>query len=62
MSARPVGVTAVGSVHMDLVATAAHVPTPGETLLGEHFAQHPGGKAANQAAAAALQGVPVTIV
>jgi ribokinase len=44
-------VLVVGSVNMDLVARAANVPAPGETLLGRDFALHHGGKGANQAVA-----------
>ena len=52
-------VTVVGSVHMDLVATADRLPRRGETLLGRRFAMHPGGKAGNQATQVARHGVPV---
>jgi len=47
---------------MDLVATAAHIPAPGETILGTGFETHPGGKGANQAVAAARLGVPVQMI
>lgn len=46
----------VGSLNMDLVVYAPHLPQRGETVLGSHFATFPGGKGANQAAAAALAG------
>ena len=42
----------VGSVNMDLVVRAPHMPAPGETVLGRGFATCPGGKGANQAVAA----------
>ncbi len=47
---------------MDLVATAPHLPTAGETLLGYDFFQAPGGKGANQAVAAAKLGITTEIV
>lgn len=46
-------ITVVGSLNMDLVVTAPRWPDAGETLLGNDFSQVPGGKGANQAAAAA---------
>lgn len=51
-----------GSINMDLVATAPHLPTAGETLLGYDFFQAPGGKGANQAVAIAKLGIPTQIV
>ncbi len=54
-SAAPV-VVVIGSVNMDLVVRAPHVPRPGETVLGHDFATIPGGKGANQAVAAAKLG------
>jgi ribokinase len=42
----------VGSVNLDLVASGAPLPKAGETVTGARFAQHPGGKGANQALAA----------
>ncbi|MEX1280964.1 MAG: ribokinase [Acidimicrobiia bacterium] len=50
----------VGSVNLDLVATAARLPAPGETVGGARLARHPGGKGANQALAAARLGAEVT--
>ncbi len=52
----------LGSVNMDLVAAVPHLPTPGETVLGESLAQFPGGKGANQAVAAARLGAGVTLI
>ncbi|MHC4715478.1 MAG: ribokinase [Planctomycetota bacterium] len=46
----------VGSVNMDLIVRAPHIPEPGETVLGKGFATAPGGKGANQAVAIARQG------
>ena len=56
-SSKPVVV--VGSINMDLVASAPHIPAPGETILGSDFQTHPGGKGANQAVAAARLGAPI---
>lgn len=55
-------VVVVGSVNMDLVATAPTLPRPGETVLGNHFTQVPGGKGANQAVAARRAGADVTMI
>ncbi len=49
-------VCVVGSANLDLVATAARAPAPGETVLGHSYAEHPGGKGLNQAVAAARCG------
>jgi len=45
-----------GSANLDFVVRAAHVPAPGETVLGREFRTFPGGKGANQAVAAARAG------
>jgi ribokinase len=55
-------VVVVGSFMMDLVATTAHLPKPGETVIGESFAQFLGGKGFNQAVAAARSGADVAMV
>jgi len=49
-------VVVVGSVHMDLVATADRLPARGETLPGWALGIHPGGKGGNQAVQVALAG------
>jgi ribokinase len=49
-------VVVVGSANMDLIAMAPTLPSPGETVLGTHFAMMPGGKGANQAIAVARAG------
>lgn len=52
----------VGSVNLDLVASGAPLPRAGETVTGARFAQHPGGKGANQALAAKRLGAEVAMV
>jgi ribokinase len=49
-------VLVAGSANLDFVVRAAHVPAPGETVLGRGFATFPGGKGANQAVACARAG------
>jgi len=55
-------IVVVGSINIDLVARAPRIPAPGQTLLGENFATHPGGKGANQAVAVARLGYPVQLI
>ena len=50
------GILVVGSANMDLVASAARFPAPGETVFGAGFGMYPGGKGANQAVCAAKLG------
>lgn len=45
-----------GSVNLDFVVRAGHIPGPGETVLGRDFQTFPGGKGANQAVACARSG------
>ena len=52
----------VGSINMDLVMHAAHLPEPGETLLGRGFISAPGGKGANQAVAVSRMGGNCSII
>ena len=52
----------VGSANLDLVATTARHPAPGETLIGHDYSEHPGGKGLNQAVAAARAGSPTRFV
>lgn len=58
----PIDVVVVGSLNMDLVARAARLPVPGETVAGASFATVPGGKGANQAVAAARLGARTAMV
>ena len=55
-------VCVVGSANLDLVATAARAPAPGETVLGRAYAEHAGGKGLNQAVAAARSGAATAFV
>jgi ribokinase len=55
-------VLVVGSINVDLVVATAMLPGRGETVVGGSFAQHQGGKGANQAVAAARMGAAVTFV
>ena len=55
-------ITVIGSINLDLIATTAALPKPGETVSGTHFQSAPGGKGANQALAAARSGSSVRMV
>lgn len=55
-------VVVIGSVNVDLVCRAPHLPVPGETVLGSAFETLPGGKGANQAVAAARAGAATILV
>lgn len=58
----PPSVVVVGSSNTDMILRVAHVPRPGETILGGEFSTAPGGKGANQAVAAARAGGRVAFV
>jgi ribokinase len=58
----PPELTVVGSINLDLVASADRLPRPGETVTGATFSRYPGGKGANQAVAAARLGASVRMV
>jgi ribokinase len=51
-----------GSVNMDLIFRVVSLPAAGETVLGPSYATMPGGKGANQAAAAGRAGAEVRMV
>ena len=55
-------ITVVGSINLDFVARAPHLPTPGETVTGAVLSRHPGGKGANQALAAEKLGAEVCLI
>ncbi|MGH2646841.1 MAG: ribokinase [Ginsengibacter sp.] len=52
----------IGSSNTDMVIKTAHLPAPGETILGGTFLMNPGGKGANQAVAASRLGGEVTFI
>jgi ribokinase len=52
----------VGSCNVDLVVRTEVLPRPGETVLGGDVERLPGGKGANQAAAAGRLGADVTLL
>jgi len=60
MSQMPIMV--VGSINLDMVATAPSLPEAGETVTGATLARHPGGKGANQALAAEKLGAEVYLI
>lgn len=62
MSADKRTAVVVGSINMNLVAYAKRIPVEGETIIGTNFQTHPGGKGANQAAAAARLGATVSLI
>ncbi|MDP3401744.1 MAG: ribokinase [Brevundimonas sp.] len=55
-------ITVVGSINVDMVATAPSLPRAGETVTGAVLARHPGGKGANQALAALRLGAEVALI
>ena len=57
-----VDVLVVGSANLDLVATTRRLPGPGETVLGDDYAEHAGGKGLNQAVAAARSGATTALI
>lgn len=58
----PPYILVVGSSNTDMVINSAHLPAPGETIIGSSFFMNPGGKGANQAVAAARLGGHVTFI
>ncbi|WP_081416847.1 ribokinase [Arthrobacter castelli] len=55
-------VLVVGSLNMDLTVRTERHPAPGETLAGSELVLAPGGKSANQAAAAGVLGADVVLL
>ena len=55
-------ITVFGSINLDLIFALDRLPAPGETRLGPDARIEPGGKGANQAVAAALDGARVAMV
>ena len=59
---RPKQIVVVGSINTDLVSVTRKIPAVGETVIGNDFHIHPGGKGANQAVAVARLGYPVRLI
>ena len=55
-------VKVAGSINIDLVQSVSALPRPGETVMALASARLPGGKGANQAAAAARIGAPTRMI
>lgn len=55
-------IVVIGSVNLDLSASVARLPGPGETITGAALNRFPGGKGANQALAARRLGAHVQLV
>ncbi len=55
-------ITVVGSINVDLVINSDRIPLPGETIKGRGFQVISGGKGANQAVAAARQGIATSFI
>lgn len=55
-------IVVVGSINLDLVATADRIPQIGETIHGHSFHSYFGGKGANQAVAASRLGADVAMI
>jgi len=55
-------IVVIGSSNTDMVIKCAHLPAPGETILGGNFFMNAGGKGANQAVAAARLNGDVTFI
>ncbi len=62
MSSSQKPIVVVGSINIDLVASAEKIPVAGETVRSSDFQVHPGGKGANQAVAVARLGYPVQLI
>ena len=55
-------ITVFGSINLDLIFRTEALPHPGQTVLAASMRTEPGGKGANQAVAAARDGVRVAMV
>lgn len=55
-------VVVLGSSNLDLVANVDRLPSPGETVLGNDYAEHAGGKGLNQAVACRRAGADTAFI
>ncbi|MES2568538.1 MAG: ribokinase, partial [Verrucomicrobiota bacterium] len=55
-------IVVIGSLNVDLIASVAHLPAPGETIAAHAFSILRGGKGANQLLAAARHGARTAII
>jgi len=55
-------VVVLGGSNTDYIIRGDHLPLPGQTVQGDSFQSHPGGKGANQAVAAARLGARVALI
>jgi ribokinase len=62
MSAAPFDVVVLGSLHLDVMVQAPHLPRSGETVPGTGWGFKCGGKGGNQAVEAARQGARTAMV
>lgn len=56
------GIILIGSLNLDLVVRVPRFPDKGETLIGQDYKSHPGGKGLNQAVAISRCGSKVKMV
>ncbi len=61
MAYTPPSIVVVGSVNLDIVASAPRLPVAGETVTNAELNRYPGGKGANQALAAKRLGAKVSL-
>ena len=51
-----------GAANLDRMMYVERIPEQGETIMALNYEEHPGGKGANQAVAAALWGMKVNFI
>jgi ribokinase len=62
MSSPAFDVIVCGSLHLDIMVYAPHLPRPDETVVGTKWALQCGGKGGNQAVMAARAGARVAMI
>jgi ribokinase len=55
-------IVVIGSINLDITASVACLPPPGETVTDAVLAKYPGGRGANQALAASRLGADVSLI